>query len=55
MSHHFDTATAREDPRLNLLDFYLFPGESGTTVMPLTVKPNAGAKAPDTFHEEGIN
>ena len=23
MSHHFDTAIAREDPRLNLLDFYL--------------------------------
>ena len=54
MSHHFDTAFAREDPRLNLLDFYLFPGDSGTTVMAMTVTPNAGAKAPDTFHEEGL-
>jgi hypothetical protein len=54
MSHHFDTAIAREDPRLNILDLYLFRGQSGTTVMAMTVNPNAGAKAPDTFHEEGL-
>jgi hypothetical protein len=54
MSHHFDTAIAREDPRLNLLDFYLFRGQPGTTVMAMTVNPNAGTKAPDTFHEEGL-
>ena len=45
---------AREDPRLNLLDFYLFRGQPGTTVMAMTVNPNAGTKAPDTFHEEGL-
>ena len=28
MSHHFDTPTAREDPRLNLCDFYLFAGST---------------------------
>ena len=54
MSHHFDTAIAREDPRLNICDFYLFRGQSGTTVMAMTVNPNAGTKAPDTFHEEGL-
>jgi Domain of unknown function (DUF4331) len=54
MSHHFDTAIAREDPRLNLLDFYLFRGQPGTAVMAMTVNPNAGTKAPDTFHEEGL-
>lgn len=55
MSHHFDTATAREDPRLNILDFYLFRGQSGATVMAMTVNPNAGTKAsPDAFHEEGL-
>jgi Domain of unknown function (DUF4331) len=54
MSHHFDTVIAREDPRLNILDFYLFRGQSGTTVMAMTVNPNAGTKAPDTFHEEGL-
>ena len=48
MSHHFDTAIAREDPRLNILDFYLFRGQPGTTVMAMTVNPNAGTKAPDT-------
>jgi hypothetical protein len=54
MSHHFDTAIAREDPRLNIGDFYLFRGQSGSTVMAMTVNPNAGTKAPDTFHEEGL-
>ena len=54
MSHHFDTAIAREDPRLNLLDFYLFRGQSDTTLMAMTVNPNAGTNAPDTFHEEGL-
>jgi Domain of unknown function (DUF4331) len=54
MSHHFDTVIAREDPRLNILDFYLFRGQPGTTVMAMTVNPNAGTKAPDTFHEEGL-
>ena len=50
MSHHFDTAIAREDPRLNILDFYLFRGRAGTTVMAMTVNPNAGTKAPDTLN-----
>jgi len=30
-------------------DFYLFRGRPGTTVMALTVNPNAGVGAPDTF------
>src|SRR6202042_3121560 len=55
MSHHFDTAIAREDPRLNICDFYLFRGRSGITVMAMTVNPNAGTNAPDTFHEEGLH
>src|SRR5580704_1333273 len=54
MSHHFDTATAREDPRLNVLDLYLFRGKPGATVMAMTVNPDAGTNAPDTFHEEGL-
>ncbi|WP_329460606.1 DUF4331 family protein [Streptomyces sp. NBC_01497] len=54
MSHHFDTTIAREDPRLNITDFYLFRGGPGKTVMALAVNPNAGVKAPDTFHEEGL-
>jgi Domain of unknown function (DUF4331) len=54
MSHHFDTPTAREDPRINLCDFYLFPGGPTSTVMAMTVNPDAGLSAPDTFREEGL-
>ena len=54
MSHHFDTPTAKEDPRINVCDFYLFRGRPGTTVMALTVNSNAGVGAPDTFRDEGL-
>ena len=54
MSHHFDTPTAKEDPRINVCDFYLFRGRPGTTVMALTVNPNAGVGSPDTFRDEGL-
>lgn len=54
MSHHFDTPTAKEDPRINVCDFYLFRGRPGTTVMALTVNPDAGVSAPDTFRDDGI-
>lgn len=54
MSHHFDTPTAREDPRINVCDFYLFRGRPGFTVMAMTVNPNAGQSGPDTFREEGL-
>jgi hypothetical protein len=54
MSHHFDTATARDDPRINVCDFYLFVGRPGATVMAMTVNPDAGISAPDTFRDEGL-
>jgi hypothetical protein len=54
MSHHFDTPTAKEDPRINICDFYLFRGRPGTTVMALTVNSNAGVSAPDTFRDEAL-
>jgi hypothetical protein len=54
MSHHFDTPTAREDPRINVCDFYLFEGSKGNTVMALTVNPDAGLSAPDTFRDEAL-
>ncbi len=55
MSHHFDTPTGREDPRLNLCDFYLFAGaDAGTTVMVMTINPaaNGGTAAP--FRDEAV-
>jgi hypothetical protein len=54
MSHHFDTPTAKEDPRINICDFYLFRGHPGYTVMAMTVNPNAGGSAPDTFRDEAL-
>src|SRR6201997_2564538 len=54
MSHHFDTKLAKEDPSLNLCDFYLFEGPSGKTVMAMTVNPDVGLSAPDTLHPEGL-
>jgi Domain of unknown function (DUF4331) len=54
MSHHFDTPTVQEDPRINVCDFYLFRGRPGFTVMAMTVNPNAGQSAPNTFREEGL-
>src|SRR5476651_837073 len=54
MSHHFDTPTARLDPRINLCDFYLFRSRPGRTAMLLTVKADAGLSAPDTFRDEGL-
>lgn len=54
MSHHFDTKLAKEDPSLNLCDFYLFDGAPGTTVMAMTVNPDLGLSSPDTLHPEGL-
>lgn len=54
MSHHFDTQLAKQDPSLNLCDFYLFEGAPGTTVMALTVNPDVGLSAEDVFHVDGL-
>lgn len=54
MSHHFDTKLAKDDPSLNVCDFYLFEGAPGTTVMAMTVNPDVVLSAPDTLHTEGL-
>jgi hypothetical protein len=54
MSHHFDTKSAKEDPSLNVCDFYLFDGAPGTTVMAMTVNPDVGLSVPDVLHPEGL-
>jgi hypothetical protein len=54
MSHHFDTTTARNDPRLNLTDLFLFSPAPGVTTMALTVNPGAGQTRPESLHEEGL-
>ena len=52
MSHHFDTKLAKQDPSLNVCDFYLLQGTSNSTVMAMTVNPDVGLSAPDTLHPE---
>jgi hypothetical protein len=54
MSHHFDSPTAIQDGRINLCDFYAFPGRPGTTTLLLTVNPDAGRSNPTTFRPEAI-
>jgi Domain of unknown function (DUF4331) len=53
MSHHFDTTHAKDDPRLNLCDMYLFKGPGERTVMAMTCCADAGISSPDMFHPEG--
>jgi len=55
MSHHFNTKLAKEEPSLNLCDFYLCDGPSGKTVMAMTVNPDVGLSAPDTLHPEELH
>lgn len=54
MSHHFDTPTGREDPRVNLCDFYLFAGDPGKTVMAMTVNPAATVETCAPFRDEAL-
>jgi len=54
MSHHVDTQTAREDPRINICDLYLFRGHPGTVAMAMTVNPDACLSALDTFREDAL-
>ena len=54
MSHHFDTPTAIEDGRLNLLDLYVFPETANTSTLLITVSPDAGRSNPTTFRPDAL-
>lgn len=54
MSHHFDSPTAIADGRINLCDVYAFAGRAGSTVLLLTVNPDAGRSTPTTFRSEAV-
>jgi hypothetical protein len=54
MSHHFDSPTAIEDGRLNLLDVYVFPGPAGTTTLVVGVNPDSGRSSPTTFRPDAL-
>lgn len=55
MSHHLDSPTAREDGRVDLCDLFVFPGStSHTTVLIMTVNPDAGLSSPTTFRPDAL-
>src|ERR1700754_4473903 len=55
MSHHFDTPTVREDPRLNLCDLYVFSAAAPeTTALVMTANPSAGADTTAPFRDEAV-
>lgn len=54
MSHHFDTPTAIEDGRLNLLDLYVFPETGNASTLLITVSPDAGRSNPTTFRPDAL-
>jgi hypothetical protein len=52
MSHHLDSPLARQDPRLNITDQYVFDVEGGTALV-LNVRTSlAGDQHADGFHPE---
>ncbi|MFI1052213.1 DUF4331 family protein [Streptomyces griseoruber] len=50
MSHHQDSAAAKQDPRLDISDVYLFKGQSGT-VFVMNTNPVSADKG---FHPEAL-
>jgi hypothetical protein len=53
MSHHLDSPIARQDPRLDITDFYLFRGERGTVFVLNVSHSLAGEDILRGFHPEG--
>lgn len=55
VSHHLDVPAAREDGRVDLCDLYVFDGgEPDTTVLIMTVDPDAGVTSPTSFHPDVV-
>lgn len=50
MSHHLDSPLAREDPRLDISDVYVFKGKTGTVFI-MNVNPQSGSGG---FHHEAM-
>jgi hypothetical protein len=55
VSHHFDSPTGGEDPRLNLCDLFVFAGSDETTVLVMTVNPDAGLSSPTELRDEWLD
>lgn len=53
MSHHLDSPIARQDPRLDITDLYVFRGERGTVFVTNHSHSLAGKDIPRGLHPEG--
>ncbi len=53
MSHYLDSGLARQDPRLDITDVYLFRGEVGTVFVMNVNSSAAGSNTPVGFHAHG--
>jgi hypothetical protein len=53
MSHHLDSPIARQDPRLDITDLYVFRGELGTVFVTDHSHSLAGEDIPRGLHPEG--
>ncbi|MFG2452823.1 DUF4331 family protein [Streptomyces sp. NPDC048512] len=53
MSHHLDSPTARQDPRLDITDLFVFRGEQGTVLVTNHSHSIAGEDIPRGLHPEG--
>ncbi|MEO5875941.1 MAG: DUF4331 family protein, partial [Streptosporangiaceae bacterium] len=53
MSHHLDSPAARQDPRLDITDLYVFRGERGTAFVVNVSHSIAGTDIPRGFHPDG--
>lgn len=53
MSHHLDSPIARQDPRLDITDLYVFRGERGTVFVMDVSHSFAGEDIPRGFHPDG--
>ncbi|WP_027345025.1 DUF4331 family protein [Hamadaea tsunoensis] len=52
MSHHLDSPLARQDPRLNITDQYVFDADGATVFVMDTRTSLAADQHPDAFHPE---
>ncbi|GAA0424414.1 hypothetical protein Acor_45250 [Acrocarpospora corrugata] len=53
MSHHLDSPLAKQDPRLDITDLYVFRGERGTVFVTNHSHSSAGLDIPRGLHPEG--
>jgi hypothetical protein len=54
MSHHLDSPQARADVRLDITDYYVFRGQTGTVFVVNVDSSIAGPDAPRGFHPESL-